>query len=634
MKKVILFIMCVICAIVFMASVAGAVVMVEENVYGISKESAKDELAFSIFESRADKAVNDWAYDKSVLFIDDTFQFKILDKSGIPLSHSYYGNNQSAPTGDFDYTIKFEKIADDVYWHNQYGRRQMYAWAAELGDNEGTGEYVTVKGRLVETIPATSEIYWTFLVMDLIYALKFAVYAIIVGSFILGIIFFVNLMRVSGRKPGTEEIKESFVNKIPYDLLVVGCVAVCGIFMAIISSVNEWMAACCLGIVFILVFVVMGLGMCMEMAVRIKLGTLFKRTLTYIVLKFVFTPVRKLWRFNVDIIKNLNLLWKAILIIAAVNVAELCIMGLCWFEMDNLMVVWILSRFVVLPLEIYVVLSLRRLEKSGEALAAGNLTYYTDVNGLIGPFKKHGNNLNSIGAGMQLAIEDRIKSERMKTELITNVSHDIKTPLTSIINYAGLITEEECDNEKIHEYSEVLVRQSDRLKRLIEDLVEASKASTGNLEVELVECDPSNFIVQVDGEYEEKLSASDLTLVVHSSEKEARIMADGRRMWRIFDNLMNNICKYAQPGTRVYLTLEITDDSAIFIFKNTSRDALDMTESELMERFVRGDKSRNTEGNGLGLSIAKSLAELQNGNLRLIIDGDLFKAILTFPRVK
>jgi len=196
-----------------------------------------------------------------------------------------------------------------------------------------------------------------------------------------------------------------------------------------------------------------------------------------------------------------------------------------------------------------------------------------------------------------------------------------------------LISKENTKNQKIKEYSEVLVRQSDRLKRLIEDLVEASKASTGNLEVSLAPCDANVFLTQASGEYAEKLENSKLTLVTKQTDEEIRIMADGRRMWRIFDNLMDNICKYAQPETRVYLLIEKSDDNAIITFKNTSKEQLDISEEELMERFTRGDYSRTTEGNGLGLSIAKSLAELQNGSLKLEIDGDLFKAILKFPIV-
>ena len=245
--------------------------------------------------------------------------------------------------------------------------------------------------------------------------------------------------------------------------------------------------------------------------------------------------------------------------------------------------------------------------------------------------KKHGENLNQIAAGMSVAVENRMKSERMKTELITNVSHDIKTPLTSIINYASLISEEKSENEKITEYSSVLVRQSEKLKRLIEDLVEASKASTGNLDVALAPCDAGTFLTQAGGEYEDKMKQADLALVTKLPEKELRIMADGRRMWRVFDNLMNNVCKYALPGTRVYVGTELQNDHILISFKNISRESLNISADELMERFVRGDSSRHTEGSGLGLSIAKSLIELHKGTLVLTIDGDLFKADIVLP---
>jgi signal transduction histidine kinase len=234
---------------------------------------------------------------------------------------------------------------------------------------------------------------------------------------------------------------------------------------------------------------------------------------------------------------------------------------------------------------------------------------------------------------MSLAVDERMKSERLKTELITNVSHDIKTPLTSIINYADLITKEPTDNEKITEYCEVLTRQSERLKKLIEDLVEASKASTGNLEVLLAPCEVGVLLTQAAGEYEKRLADGNLTLVTRQPEHPVTILADGRRLWRVFDNLMNNICKYAQPGTRVFLTLEDTDGQAVISFKNISRCELDVSSDELLERFVRGDSSRSTEGSGLGLSIAQSLTELQNGTLALTIDGDLFKVTLRFSTI-
>lgn len=241
--------------------------------------------------------------------------------------------------------------------------------------------------------------------------------------------------------------------------------------------------------------------------------------------------------------------------------------------------------------------------------------------------------LNMIRTGIQKAVEEGTKADRTKVELITNVSHDIKTPLTSIINYADLIGKEPPNSEKIPEYAAVLTRQSERLKRLIEDLVEASKASTGNLEVNLAPCQPGVLLTQAAGEYEQKLKDAGLDLVTRQPETAVTILADGRRLWRVFDNLMNNICKYAQRGTRVYLTLEERDGQAVISFKNTSRAPLDIPAEELLERFVRGDAARGGEGNGLGLSIARSLTELQKGTLELTVDGDLFKVVLRFSEL-
>ena len=224
-----------------------------------------------------------------------------------------------------------------------------------------------------------------------------------------------------------------------------------------------------------------------------------------------------------------------------------------------------------------------------------------------------------------------MKSEHLKTELITNVSHDLKTPLTSIINYADLIGSERLENEKVKEYAEVLLRQSRRLKKLLEDLVEASKATTGNLEVNLTPCDIGVMLSQAVGEYGQRFAEKQLELIVRQPEEAVRILADGRHLWRIFDNLFNNIYKYAQENSRVYLNVECTGENAVILFRNMSKYALELSPQELEERFVRGDKSRHMEGNGLGLSIAKSLTELQKGSMEIVTDGDLFKVILRFP---
>ena len=227
-----------------------------------------------------------------------------------------------------------------------------------------------------------------------------------------------------------------------------------------------------------------------------------------------------------------------------------------------------------------------------------------------------------------------MKSERFKTELITNVSHDIKTPLTSIINYVDLLGKEDLQNDTAKEYLQIISKNSDRLKKLVVDLVDASKASSGVLTVDMQPMNIDVLLEQIAGEYMERLSVNHLDLIIRKPEESIQIMADGQRIYRVFDNLMNNICKYALANTRVYLILEKQKDKAVIYFKNISATELDMSSNDLMERFVRGDKSRNTEGSGLGLSIAESLTKLQNGEFEIQMDGDLFKVIITFPVIE
>ena len=226
---------------------------------------------------------------------------------------------------------------------------------------------------------------------------------------------------------------------------------------------------------------------------------------------------------------------------------------------------------------------------------------------------------------MNLALKEQIKSEHFKTELITNVSHDIKTPLTSIITYVNLLQKTNVSGEDAEEYLEVLERQSDKLKKLIEDLVEASKAATGNLELDLGNVDVGILCEQAMGEYEDRFKRCGLRTVFVHDESSYEVIADGRQLWRVLDNLMNNACKYALENTRFYLELSKKENHTLISFKNISKYELSGDSEELLERFVRGDKSRHTEGSGLGLSIAKSLIEAMGGSMKLETDGDLFK---------
>ena len=229
-----------------------------------------------------------------------------------------------------------------------------------------------------------------------------------------------------------------------------------------------------------------------------------------------------------------------------------------------------------------------------------------------------------------VAAQKQLKSERMKTELITNVSHDIKTPLTSIINYVDLLQKPHTEAEQ-EQYLEVLSRQSLRLKKLIDDLMEMSKASTGNMTVDIAKLDAVESVNQALGEFADKLDKVQLIPVFRHTEESIPMMADGRLVWRVMSNLLSNAVKYAMPGTRLYIDLMRLEGKVVISIKNISRDELNIDADELMERFVRGDDSRNTEGSGLGLNIAKSLMELQKGQLQLLVDGDLFKVTLIFP---
>ena len=370
---------------------------------------------------------------------------------------------------------------------------------------------------------------------------------------------------------------------------------------------------------------------CMSIAVRIKTHTLIRNTIIYKVLSFLWRGLKALGRGVVAVLKNMKILYKVIIALVVLMFIWAVVILFDHLTLDAML--YAFTILFVIPFILFVTLQIDKVLKGAKELSEGNFDYVIDTNGMLPGIRKHAENLNSIAGVQKIAVEEKLKSERMKTELITNVSHDIKTPLTSIINYADLISKEETVSEKSKEYSEVLVRQSKRLKTLLEDLVEASKASTGNLEVDLQPCDAQIFVTQSAGEFEEKMKEYDLTLFTSVPDDQIRIMADGRRMQRIFDNLLNNICKYSLPGTRVYVDLTENATEAVFTFKNTSKEQLNMTEAELMERFTRGDSSRNTEGSGLGLSIAGNLAELQNGSLRLTTDGDLFKATLTFPKI-
>lgn len=469
------------------------------------------------------------------------------------------------------------------------------------------------------------------------YELRYVSIAVLVVSLILEAFVFVFLLSAAGHHGEAGEIRPSFIDKIPFDLYT-ALTVFAGIFLIVAMAEVSYSNTAMLVVVLIaalgVIAALISLLWCMSLAVRIKLGTTIKSCIIYRVGAWCLRLIKKVFYTFKDGLKAIPMFPRAVLVIAAILFVEFLWIAIAGTSPGKQLFGWFIERAVLVLATLYALLSMKQLLEAGQRIAKGELDCKVDTSKLRGPFKEHGEDLNSITDGMNRAVGERMKSERFRTELITNVSHDIKTPLTSIINYVDLLEKEQPENEKMREYLEVLDRQSAKLKKLIDDLLEASKASSGSLSVNLTECELGILLDQMAGEYSEKLSAAGLELILTKPEESVKIMADGRHMWRIFDNLLNNICKYAQRGTRVYLDLTADALKATVTFRNISATRLNISGDELTERFVRGDSSRNTEGSGLGLSIAQSLAQLQKGALDITIDGDLFKVVLRFDRIK
>ena len=275
-----------------------------------------------------------------------------------------------------------------------------------------------------------------------------------------------------------------------------------------------------------------------------------------------------------------------------------------------------------------------KLKKGIEEIALGNMEYQIPLQGLRGENLKLAEMINGIANGFHMAVEEAMKNERLKTDLITNVSHDIKTPLTSIINYVAILKQSDIADPKIQGYLDILEAKAQRLKTLTEDVVEASKVSSGNISLEYMDVDLVEMIQQTEGEMAEKFEARNLKMIVNLPAEPAVVHVDGRRMWRVLENIFGDAAKYAMPGTRVYADLKLEEDTVDLSLKNVSEHQLNISADELTERFIRGDLSRSSEGSGLGLSIAQSLTTMQGGTFNLYLDGDLFRVNIRFPRVK
>ena len=471
---------------------------------------------------------------------------------------------------------------------------------------------------------------------------------------ILALLCFIFLLCSAGHKNGREGITPSAIHEIHLDVytVVVAVGAFTGLYLAFgWIGMNSGMINLIVLVILFAAEVIWCTLYFMELAIRLKMGKWWQNTILYRVFRFFGRFCKGFFRGIVKLIRGIPVVWRTALLCLMICLAEFLGLMMFYHNTGVLLFFWAIEKLILCGAITFVALMCKELQEGSEALADGDLNHKLDTSHMVLSFKEHGENLNRIGEGISAAVEQRMKSEHLKTELITNVSHDIKTPLTSIINYADLIGKEVSGDAKdtgdgagietaqereqhISEYAEVLLRQSQKLKKLLDDLLEASKATTGNLEVHPEVCDVSVLLSQAVGEYEQRFSEKKLEAIVKQPEETVKVMADGRHLWRVFDNLLNNIYKYAQAGSRVYLNVEHDGQNVSIIFRNMSAYPLEMSPEELEERFTRGDKSRHMEGNGLGLSIAKSLTELQKGDMEIVTDGDLFKVVITLPETE
>lgn len=618
------------CKIVcFLLSVALSVVIVAGglvSVYGMN-EGWFDYNSKSFYESGfasrmayeySDDIVYGYLYDNSWAGAIDNVNllFVLYDENGKALTQNCDGDRavfisevpfvvetwENDVSAEYWYTIKYWLRAPLVKGDGFYAASTIYNWAADH---------------------RTDILAWT-----VVAAIAFVVCLVL-------------LVCGAGCRSDVEGVSLAWINrKVPFDLhffaavcagiIMCLCFAGCVDIFANASLRSVLALALVGGAACTAAFFALCTHILICFSARVKAGKWWRNTLCCKVVRFFWRIVKKIFGAIKSVLFNLPLVWKSVLVFCAAAFINI-ILAMCMLSSFFAFFLLFLFDCALLVGVGFIALQMRRLQQGGQELSKGNFDYKINTEGLFWEFRRHAEDLNSVSEGMTIAVNERMKSERFKTELITNVSHDIKTPLTSIISYVDLLKKENIQNEKAQEYIEVIDRQSTRLKKLTEDLVEASKASSGAVKLDMDRVDVGELLRQSVGEYNERLTEAGLTTIMNLPEKPLPVMADGRRIWRIFENLLSNICKYAMSGTRAYITAEGVHGGVFVTFRNISTNELNISPDELMERFVRGDTSRSTEGSGLGLSIARSLTELMGGHFDVFLDGDLFKAVVSFP---
>ena len=596
--------------------VVAAIAAVESDMYVKSKDEIKSSILESKLSQYCGNVVEIYEFHEEIEdFCNENGIYATLEDENGEILYSNYNVQK--------YIAKYGYLT--TYFLSESDELELEA---------DTKQLIKVTVYAGENFKITQRLMLRVKTAGIVYTLRFAVYFIGIISLILFIFTFCFLCASSGRRSDGSILLNRF-DKIPFDIVILINFILTFILFDI-TETNHGYAYYVLLAVSAVILYFSYFSAFLSMVTRIKKKTIIKNNVIYIVLAFIYKRIKKLFSFLWYIIKNLTIVKKTVLGLAAVVAAVFLagIMGMGFYSSGLFAFLLLIIIALMMIFAVYISICLQKIKMGGELMSQGNFETKIDSEKMLPDFVEFCGYLNNINSTVQNAVDEKTRSERLKTELITNVSHDIKTPLTSIINYVDLIKKENVENEKVTEYISVLDRQSARLKKLIEDLVEASKASTGNLSVELTKCEPAVLLTQTLGEFDEKLKNAGLTPVLTCPENPLYIMADGRHLWRVFENLTANICKYSLSGTRVYLEIYENSDNVCITFKNISKNELNISGEELTERFVRGDSSRNTEGSGLGLSIAKNLTDLQGGKLSIDIDGDLFKATVIFKGIK
>ncbi len=644
------FLLLLVALVVGVAGGAAACYLADQGAYTISRE---DMLEMGLQERCGAVADN-----VARAYAQETYGAAEEDLPGYLFAYAYDGHWQLYPQyymGQSNYRYEIRDGAGNLLKSTYNGEGCLARLESVQTVNEILVDSPPYGDRLEET--ESSGIYWKavdltytvtgYVLQDLAYDDQFSQYVSLVGNmyqyrFALVVLvcvclaallcLVVYLLSAAGHRPDRQGIALNPFDKLPGDLYLAAVIGGVTLLAMLFRRSFYWEGWITLvtGIACLLAAGILVTAFLMSLATRVKYGQGYwwRRSVVGFCLVLLLRACRFVVRGARSLFGMLPTIWKWLLIGGLAWIFTLACLNPYTTGMGALATACLWAFLIVYP-----AWSFGQLRKAARRMAEGKFQEKVPLDHLHGSFRQIAQDLNALGQGASLAVERQLRSERMKTELITNVSHDIKTPLTSIVNYVDLLQKPHTPQEG-EQYLEVLARQSQRLKKLTEDLVEMSKASSGNIPVNLAPVNVVELVNQALAEYEEKLKKAQLPVVFTARQSEILTMADGRLFWRVLDNLLGNCVKYAQPGTRVYVDVVKYEKKVMISMKNVSRAELNLPAEELMERFVRGDCARNTEGSGLGLNIAKTLMELQKGKLNLVIDGDLFKAVLLFDNLE